>query len=97
MTDRKKPGVAFWAIVVVLVVLVGYPLSFGPACWWFSARQPPGINLVSTAYWPIGWIYWRASDGGYVQRAINWYALRRDYQIALPIDTEPTYMVVRRF
>jgi hypothetical protein len=32
MTDRKKPGVAFWATVVVVAVLA-YPLSFGPACW----------------------------------------------------------------
>jgi hypothetical protein len=30
---QKKPGVAFWATLVVLVVLVAYPLSFGPACW----------------------------------------------------------------
>ena len=29
-TDRKKPGVAFWTTVVVVVVLVAYPLSFGP-------------------------------------------------------------------
>jgi len=33
MTDRKKPGVAFWATVGLVVVLVGYPLNFGPACW----------------------------------------------------------------
>jgi hypothetical protein len=33
MTDRKKPGVAFWATVALVVVLVAYPLSFGPACW----------------------------------------------------------------
>jgi hypothetical protein len=32
MTDRKKPGVAFWATVVVVVALA-YPLSFGPAVW----------------------------------------------------------------
>lgn len=32
MTDRKKPGVAFWATVGLVVMLVGYPLSFGPAC-----------------------------------------------------------------
>jgi hypothetical protein len=31
--SRKKPGVAFWATVVVVVVLAAYPLSFGPACW----------------------------------------------------------------
>jgi hypothetical protein len=30
---RKKPSVAFWATVVVVVVLLAYPLSFGPACW----------------------------------------------------------------
>jgi hypothetical protein len=30
-SDRKKPGVAFWATVVLVAVLVGYPLSFGPA------------------------------------------------------------------
>ena len=28
-SDRNKPGVAFWATVVVVVVLVAYPLSFG--------------------------------------------------------------------
>jgi hypothetical protein len=30
---HKKSGVAFWATAVVVVALVGYPLSFGPACW----------------------------------------------------------------
>jgi len=29
----RKPGVAFWATVVVVVVLMAYPLTFGPACW----------------------------------------------------------------
>jgi hypothetical protein len=37
--DRKQPGVAFWATVALVVVLVGYPLSFGPACWWFSTTE----------------------------------------------------------
>ena len=27
MTDRQKPGVAFWATVVVVAVLLAYPLS----------------------------------------------------------------------
>ena len=26
--DRKQPGVAFWTTVTVVIVLVGYPLSF---------------------------------------------------------------------
>ena len=34
-SDRKKPGVAFWATVVLVAVLVGYPLSFGP---WMAVR-----------------------------------------------------------
>ena len=29
--SRKKPGLAFWATVVVIVVLVGYPVRSGPA------------------------------------------------------------------
>jgi len=32
MTSPKKPGVAFWATVAVVAVLVAYPLSFGPVC-----------------------------------------------------------------
>ena len=32
MTDRNKPGLAFWATVVSIVALL-YPLSFGPMVW----------------------------------------------------------------
>jgi len=31
--DRKTTGAGFWITVVVVVMLVAYPLSFGPACW----------------------------------------------------------------
>ncbi len=57
--SRKKPGVAFWATVAVVVALVTYPLSFGPACW-ITAR--PLLSEVRTphpamtAYIPIGYI-----------------------------------------
>jgi len=68
MTDRKKPGWAFWTTMVVVVVLVGYTLSFGPACWWFSkpllSRIAPNLIVgsgpdpmsPSRIYWPIGWV-----------------------------------------
>jgi hypothetical protein len=60
MTDRKKPGVAFWATMVVVVVLVAYPLSFGPACWISSRVQPSG-RVVSVIYSPVIWTWHRSS------------------------------------
>jgi hypothetical protein len=52
MTDRKKPGVAFWAAVVLVVVLVGYPLSFGPACW-LADRQCIPDTVAVRIYSPL--------------------------------------------
>jgi hypothetical protein len=49
---REKPGVAFWTTVVVVVVLVGYPLSFGPACW-VTSRTSYGAKLIPLLYYPI--------------------------------------------
>jgi hypothetical protein len=51
MTDRKKPGMAFWASVALVVVLA-YPLSFGPACWLYSYGNLPG-RTVARVYRPI--------------------------------------------
>jgi hypothetical protein len=50
-SDRKKPGVAFWMTVAVVVVLA-YPLSFGPACW-ISSRIEIGRKLLSVVYRPM--------------------------------------------
>ena|SRR5665213_2817689 len=52
MNDCKKPGVAFWASVTVVMVLVGYPLSFGRACW-ISSRTNVGASAVSIIYRPM--------------------------------------------
>jgi len=49
MTSRKKPGTAFWTTVIVVVALVCYPLSFGPACW-ATAQSGPLVNP------PCGWM-----------------------------------------
>jgi hypothetical protein len=74
MTDRKKPGVAFWATVVVVVVLVGYPLSMGLS-YRMLIRYSPG-DLESrewiayrTVYAPIIWVYDHGPKP--VQHAIN--------------------------
>lgn len=31
--SRKHRSVALWITVVVVAIVVGYPSSFGPACW----------------------------------------------------------------
>jgi hypothetical protein len=51
MVDRKKPGVAFWAAVVVAVALL-YPLSFGPACW-LADRDLLPDRLTESIYRPL--------------------------------------------
>jgi hypothetical protein len=69
MTDSKKPGVAFWATVVVVVVLL-YPISFGPACW-ITSRTTSAARWLPGFYWPILW--GMAKNGG-VYRPLNGYA-----------------------
>ena len=56
--DRKRPSAAFWATVVVVVALVGYPLSFGPMLWLcFKLDQPDWLgHLIQFAPDPILWI-----------------------------------------
>lgn len=51
MTFQKKPGVAIWTTAALLAVLVGYPLSFGPALW-FVVRGDLHRKVVEWAYWP---------------------------------------------
>ena len=88
MASRNKPGVAFWATVVVVVVLVAYPLSFGPACWWFynTEMDPSGVavNIAPRIYWPIGWL--AESGPPSVSRAINWYGTVWIYWVHVPTD-----------
>jgi hypothetical protein len=54
--DDKRSRAAFWATVAMVVLLVAYPLSFGPACWIVS-RRPGAVNFrwLPDSYWPIGW------------------------------------------
>jgi hypothetical protein len=68
-TNRKKPGVAFWATVVLAVVLL-YVASFGPACW-ISSRTNAGAAAVSTVYRPLTW---GKSKSERIADAIDWYS-----------------------
>jgi hypothetical protein len=53
-THRKKPGVAFWASVVLVAVLA-YPLSYGPVMWITvrSRGRILGLHVFFTLYEPI--------------------------------------------
>jgi hypothetical protein len=69
-SDRKTPGVAFWATVVVVVVLA-YPISFGPACWLMTRTGIGRRRLIPAVYRPITMI---AESGSTANNAIRWYA-----------------------
>lgn len=58
MTDRKKPGVAFWT-TVALVVLMLYVLSVGPACWMLTWAGDPdwAVSPYCAVYAPIFWVH----------------------------------------
>lgn len=52
-SNHKKPGVALWAtvVVVVVLVLVIYPLSYGPARV-LAVRHAASGNVVRRIYSP---------------------------------------------
>ena len=74
MTDRKKPGVAFWA-TVVLVLSVLHVVGFGPACWWFSRHRDFHDSRLkdcgSVIYAPLGRV---AIHAPIIGDALLWYA-----------------------
>jgi hypothetical protein len=72
---KKKGGVAFWATVVVVVVLVGYPISLGPLCW-LTSRMNFGGQVVSILYRPLTAAISRAGPTyAKVGDAFVWYSM----------------------
>jgi hypothetical protein len=70
-SDCKKPSAGFWITVTLVAVLVGYPLSFGPACW-LAYYDCIGIETLQSMHGPILWIYWH--DHSFVSELIYWYS-----------------------
>jgi hypothetical protein len=67
----KKPGVIFCATVVVVVALVGYPLSFGPACWvCVRAKSESGCRFIGRLYTPLLWL---GMEKVWAMDAVDWY------------------------
>jgi hypothetical protein len=101
MSSRKQPGVAFWATVVVVVGLMAYPLSFGPACWWFCSNSPVAedshVPEASVLYLPFGWIYAWSPKQGWLENAIGWYAtvFRTDDGVLVPCALGDSVLVQR--
>src|SRR5258708_35393274 len=88
MTPRKKPGVAFWTTVVMVVLLVGYPLSFGPACWIATRLDDFEWNrqlvFMTRIYYPL-WSALRLCPNRV--RSVT----RRYIDLGLPDDVEMRY------
>jgi hypothetical protein len=55
-SDRKKPGVAFWTTVVLVVVLVAYALSCGPTFALAARTGPRAMEIWHKAYEPLSWL-----------------------------------------
>jgi hypothetical protein len=79
--SRKHPSAAFWATVVVVVVLVAYPLSIGPAYWLMMQQATRGDpqkaiqtgQLLSAIYAPLAWTEDRGPQ--WWKRAIDEYLI----------------------
>jgi hypothetical protein len=69
MTSRKQPGVTFWTTVVVVVVLV-YLLSLGPATW-LNERRHLSNGAMTTLYAPVLSVY--ECGPRPIRRATDWY------------------------
>lgn len=52
MTAPHKPTAGFWITVALVVVLVVYPLSFGPACWLVNHEILP-LRPTAIFYQPL--------------------------------------------
>jgi hypothetical protein len=80
MTEAKKPTAGSWITVLFVAVLVGYPLSFGPACWLSDRDVLPTVPLYR-AYRPLLRIVVRESPviSGLLERYGTAMPSRREY------------------
>ena len=72
-SDRKKPGVAFWATVAGAAVVL-YVLSSGPAnlLMYRGILRGRPLTICGAIYWPLRWLMENGPEP--VSNAIRWYA-----------------------
>ena len=70
MIPDHKPSRGFWLTVVLVAVLIGYPLSFGPVCW-ITSHLNAAVSSLPTIYRPMTWAMTR---NDVIDGALNRYA-----------------------
>jgi hypothetical protein len=70
MTDRNKPGVAFWASADLFALL--YVLSY-PAAHWLLRNDVLPAWMARTVLWLYFPIYWLVSVNAVAAAAMDWY------------------------
>lgn len=66
---RKHSSASVWITATLVAMLVGYPLTMGPACW-ISSRIG-GEKIVSTAYRPVVNV---CATTSMMKSAVYWYS-----------------------
>src|ERR1700681_3130996 len=88
----RHPSVGFWITVALVVALVGYPLSFGPAVW-LTTRGYVGEATVNSFYWPV---LWSAAHVPPLENAVDWWAslgIPDGELVTLEIETDEALVV----
>jgi hypothetical protein len=91
---NRRERWAKWALIGLVLVLA-YPLSFGPACWWFSAKRRVlapndgtlvdlGFHYAPRIYWPIGKFFVLCPRS--MQKMLDWYATLDGHDVMIPTD-----------
>ena len=76
MNDSHKQSTRFWGILLVVVVLIAYPVLFGPAFWLCTdgvGQLQPGWrrDVFMVAYFPLIAAYQKGPKP--VSGALGWY------------------------
>lgn len=70
--NRRERWAKRLGLATLIVGLLGYPLSFGPACW-ISSHTDHGIDFVNSTFQPMLRIWWRGPTP--IRHSVQWYAL----------------------